>query len=112
MGQKNCPANLFAGTGKSCGATLLDACASTLRVLHTPTYYGRSAVAHTPQMRFRLPSEVHSYRSRIPRSHRPRLSETRKISLLLLFIGLSELYHRFYFLSIYFVKFIEKTPFI
>lgn len=80
-----------AGTGEnSCGATLLDACASALRILHMPVFVngGLLRLAYL----FCSPSKAHSNPSAIPRRTKPRLSVMTERALL----TLSHRFHRNY----------------
>ena len=71
---------LNAGTGlkiHSCGATLLDAFASSQRILHMPVFdHGGASPRrlYSGRIRFLLPSKVHSILRLSPQSQRLRLS--------------------------------------
>ena len=75
--KKSHPRNACWDRKNSCGATRLDAFASTFAYVHMPTLdHGASTPSYIlkPYRFFRSPSAAHSIRYLPPRSHPPRLS--------------------------------------
>ena len=82
------------------------------RLMHLtmPTFFhGESCpVSHTPQKRFRLPSEGHSIHCFLPRSQHPQLSERKVLNLLTLLHRFTRLNHKKISLSRIFLKFFQN----